>query len=139
MSEASQQPVAGEERAQILDVLRGFALLGILLSHVPTFSGYEFLEPAQQAPLDVWKTDGIVRDLTSFFVRGKFYSLFSLLFGIGFSMSVVSYAAMCLACVLGATIFYRLFERPFLHRGRSLKPPPASLPMWKPELERKAA
>ena len=40
-------PIAESERAEVLDALRGFALLGILVSHLPAFSGYEFLPAAR--------------------------------------------------------------------------------------------
>src|SRR5262245_9340291 len=83
-------PIAESERAEVLDALRGFALLGILVSHVPTFSGYEYLAASQRAGLDVLGIDRGLTVLCEFLVRGKFFSLFSLLFGIGFSVQLES-------------------------------------------------
>ncbi len=79
-------PIAEHERAEVLDALRGFALLGILVSHVPTFSGYEFLPAAQKASLDALGIDRGLTALCDFLIPGKFFSLFSLMFGIGFSV-----------------------------------------------------
>ena len=90
MSDPGSGPIREKSRAEILDVLRGFALLGILVSHVPTFSGYEFLPADRQAELDGWGIDHGLRVALEFLVRGKFYSLFSLLFGIGFAIQIES-------------------------------------------------
>lgn len=83
-------PIAESERAGVLDALRGFALLGIFVSHVPAFSGYEFLPAARQAALDPLGIDRGLTALCEFLIRGKFFSLFSLLFGIGFSVQLES-------------------------------------------------
>lgn len=78
-------PIAATERIAVLDVLRGFALLGILLMNIEGFVG----------PLDLAVTgvdphwhglDRVVDALTYVFVQGKFYTLFSLLFGMGFAV-----------------------------------------------------
>ena len=87
---APSGPIPNAERAEVLDALRGFALLGILVSHIPTFSGYEFLPAAQQASLDALGVDRGLAALCEFLIRGKFFSLFSLLFGIGFSVQLES-------------------------------------------------
>ena len=89
MTKATQsEPIADGERAEVLDALRGFALLGILVSHVPAFSGYEFLPATQQTALDALGIDRGLTALCDFLIRGKFFSLFSLLFGIGFSVQL---------------------------------------------------
>ncbi|MFQ5416379.1 MAG: hypothetical protein ACE5FL_04925 [Myxococcota bacterium] len=82
-------PVREGERAEILDVLRGFALLGIFLAHVPGFSGWDYVSAADQALLDPG-SDELLQFLRDAFVRGKFYSLFSLLFGFGFAIQHAS-------------------------------------------------
>ena len=96
----------------MLDALRGFALLGILVSHIPTFSGYEFLPAAQQASLDALGVDRGLAALCEFLIRGKFFSLFSLLFGIGFSVQLES------ASRRGATRFGVAGRRRHDHEGR---------------------
>ncbi|MCP5041093.1 MAG: DUF418 domain-containing protein [bacterium] len=82
-------PVAEGERAEILDVLRGLALLGIFVAHVPGFSGWDYLPGPDQAALD-FGSDAALQFLRDVFVRGKFYSLFSLLFGFGFAIQQAS-------------------------------------------------
>lgn len=86
------QPIAEGARADALDALRGFALLGILISHIPDFSGHALLTPAGQLALDRTGLDTGAALLQDFLIRGKFYSLFSLLFGIGFSVQLDSAA-----------------------------------------------
>ncbi|MFC9775735.1 DUF418 domain-containing protein [Paenibacillus chitinolyticus] len=69
-------PSTGNERIIALDIIRGFALLGIFLVNMPTFSGSEF---AVYHGADRW-----LRLLFDLFVQGKFYLIFSFLFGLGF-------------------------------------------------------
>ncbi len=93
MSRADQcqlGPIQDEERADVLDALRGFALLGIFVSHIPDFSGYSFMTSAQHNALDHFGVDTAVAAIQDFLIRGKFYSLFSLLFGIGFAVQIES-------------------------------------------------
>ena len=81
----SAQPVGDAGRAEVLDVLRGVALLGIFVAHVPGFSGWDYLSAAEHAAVDS-RVDVVLHFLRDTFVRGKFYSLFSLLFGVGFAL-----------------------------------------------------
>lgn len=83
-------PVKDSERADVLDALRGFALLGILISHIPDFSGFSFMTSLQQATVDHFGIDGVAATIQDYLIRGKFYSLFSLLFGIGFAVQLKS-------------------------------------------------
>ena len=80
------QPVEGKARYLILDFLRGFALLGICLANFPEFSLYTFLSESDAAALPTSAADTIMQYLLYIFVDGKFYTIFSLLFGIGFSI-----------------------------------------------------
>ncbi|MFC7519172.1 DUF418 domain-containing protein [Xanthomonas populi] len=79
------QPIVANERIVVLDVLRGFALLGILLMNIEAFVG----------PLDLALTgvdphwhgiDRVADALVYIFVQGKFHTLFALLFGMGFAL-----------------------------------------------------
>lgn len=68
-----------------MDVLRGFALFGILLMNMEAFSGpmdmsFTGIDPHWQG-WDYW-ADAFVY----VFVQGKFFTLFSLLFGAGFAV-----------------------------------------------------
>jgi len=82
-------PTDVRERHLILDVLRGVALLGIALANFPEFSLWTFLSGSEQAAMPTAETDRIVRFLQYLLVDGKFYTIFSLLFGIGFSLILV--------------------------------------------------
>ena len=82
-------PVSFTERAGILDVLRGFALLGVMLDNLFGFTGWSFFTDGQRQALATWPADGIVALSELTFINGKFYSLFSLLFGIGFSIILI--------------------------------------------------
>lgn len=82
-------PVQLNERAEILDVLRGLAILGIFIANSANFSGYVFLDEDKQKELFTYASDQWVRYFFIALIEGKFYSLFSLLFGIGFSIILV--------------------------------------------------
>src|SRR5215212_6961665 len=86
MPVADINPISSKERIEILDVLRGLAVAGILIGNVQWFSGYGMLPPAmfEQAPL----YDQVTNFLVHFFIEGKFYSIFSFLFGFGFAMQI---------------------------------------------------
>jgi uncharacterized protein len=81
--------VALSDRSDILDILRGFALFGVLLDNVFGFTGWGFLTQAHHEALSTWPADGVIGMLEQVFINGKFYSLFSLLFGIGFSIILI--------------------------------------------------
>lgn len=97
-------PVKTSERHVILDPLRGFALLGICLANFPEFSLYTFQKLRITEAMPTAEIDKVVRFLQYLFVDGKFYTIFSLLFGIGFSI-IISNAAK--KGTDGFRIFYR--------------------------------
>ncbi len=72
-----------KKRYVVLDALRGFAILGICLANFPEFSLWTFSDSS------TWTmTDKVTRAIQTFLVDGKFYTLFSLLFGMGFSIQL---------------------------------------------------
>jgi uncharacterized protein len=75
-------PTTKPERIVALDALRGFALLGILLVNILSFSGISALGG------EFVGADRIVHGFIKFFVQGKFLSLFAILFGVSFSMQL---------------------------------------------------
>lgn len=97
-------PTQSTERHIILDALRGFALLGICLANYPEFSLYTFRSPENMAAMPSAWIDRVTHILQYIFIDGKFYTLFSILFGIGFSI-ILSNAAKKGAS--GLRIFYR--------------------------------
>ena len=73
-------PIPTAKRIDLLDMLRGFALSGILITNMVEHC-YDYSQPTLPSELSVWTT-GFVSALT----EGSFYPLFSLLFGIGFAV-----------------------------------------------------
>ncbi|MFZ5881912.1 MAG: DUF418 domain-containing protein [Chloroflexota bacterium] len=78
-------PVQQVERVQIVDILRGFALFGILFVNMAIFSRpfQSMLLPSD--PTASWY-DHTAEWLIHFLGESKFYSLFSLLFGLGLTL-----------------------------------------------------
>ena len=83
-------PLPAAERLPTLDILRGFALLGILIMNMPGFSSSPFAE-ADGSHLWPGRIDQFAEELRNMLFSGKFNSMFSLLFGIGFT---IQYARM---------------------------------------------
>ena len=79
-------PTTERQRHVILDALRGLALMGIALANFPEFGLWTFLSSEEQMAMPTANVDEIVRFLQYLLVDGKFYTIFSLLFGIGFSL-----------------------------------------------------
>jgi uncharacterized protein len=77
------QPTRRQERLDLLDALRGFALCGILHANLEGFTGAYLLTPAELIAQPVARA---VLFLNNWFIEGKFYALFSMLFGIGFAL-----------------------------------------------------
>jgi uncharacterized protein len=82
------QPTADIERHEILDVLRGFALYGVLLANLVWLTTDKVLSDARLQQLPTVPVDPIARALVAFFIDGKFYTLFAFLFGLGFSLQM---------------------------------------------------
>lgn len=82
------QPTQPNERFLFLDVLRGFALCGVLIANMAFHSGYWFLSPEMQAGLQFADAGNSLMWVIHFFSDGKFYSIFSMLFGIGFALQM---------------------------------------------------
>ncbi len=86
MSKSQIGPIALPERIEVLDVLRGLAVCGILIGNMQWFSGYGMMPPALVAQTPY--ADRVINFLVHFFVEGKFYSIFSFLFGFGFALQI---------------------------------------------------
>ncbi len=79
--------VAAGERIATIDVLRGFALFGILLVNMRLFS-QPIYNQALDPPAFPGALDHAVAWLIAWLAEGKFYSLFSLLFGYGLTLQL---------------------------------------------------
>jgi uncharacterized protein len=80
------QPVHRNERVYLLDILRGFAILGIFIMNLWAFTFYFGYTEAEKSAVVLAQYDGITIFFQHMFLEGKFYSLFSMLFGIGFAI-----------------------------------------------------
>lgn len=78
-------PTTKHDRIVSLDVVRGFALLGIFLMNIEGMAG-TIIGTASGIDARWAGIDRLVDALIYFFVQGKFYTLFSLLFGVGFAI-----------------------------------------------------
>jgi uncharacterized protein len=85
-TQAALAPVSPSERIAVIDILRGFALLGILLVNMELFIRpiQYVMMPPPSASLPL--IDRLAGLFVRFFAETKFYSLFSLLFGLGFAL-----------------------------------------------------
>ena len=79
-------PVPNKERILYLDILRGIAILFIFLANIKFLSGVYFTSDAEKLSMNTATLDYVLRVLDFLFVDGKFYSVFSILFGIGFAV-----------------------------------------------------
>jgi len=82
------RPVESAERIAELDILRGFAIFGIFMVNLQMFNTPMTLPQVDPA---YWPAglDRAVNFLVSFLFQGKFYTLFSFLFGLGIAIQVV--------------------------------------------------
>ncbi|WP_095958668.1 DUF418 domain-containing protein [Corallococcus macrosporus] len=90
-SPADARPVDAHERLELLDVLRGFALFGILVSNVQMwFSGRVFLtrEQFEAFIANASLLDTVTRYTFEALVSGRFMTLFAFLFGLGFAVQL---------------------------------------------------
>lgn len=72
------------QRTELLDALRGFALFGVVWSNYAVLSVWIFLPHEARTALSGSMLDAPLEAFHTILIDGKFYSIFSLLFGIGF-------------------------------------------------------
>ena len=97
-------PVSVQERFEFLDVLRGAALLGIVTANTFLYSLYNYVSETARTNLPTHAADQVLYFLELWLVESKFYTLFSLLFGVGFSILLTRAQAKGL-------VFHRFFLR----------------------------
>ena len=88
MKNNSPGPV--KKRLKVLDALRGFALLGVCLANYKELTLYAFYDVEHTTNVQGDSVDDIVNFLMYALVDGKFYTIFSILFGIGFSIIIAN-------------------------------------------------
>ena len=113
---AGIEPVLGQERIDAIDILRGVAILGILIVNMSLFS------MAAEAP-----AHGIVDRLILFFAQEKFKTLFSFLFGLGLAVQMMRAEArgarflplyarrLAVLFLIGAAHFVLVWDGDILH------------------------
>jgi uncharacterized protein len=81
------EPVAAAERVELIDIIRGMALFGILAANIRGFAG-----PARTyfMPHLFWPElhDRFAQAFVDAFIQGKFITIFATLFGVGFGVQV---------------------------------------------------
>ncbi|MEP7255386.1 MAG: DUF418 domain-containing protein [Ferruginibacter sp.] len=88
----SASPLLQKERTDIIDILRGFALLGVLIANLEGFITFA-LPDAQVALMTNTTADKIIGNFLLLFIDNKFITIFSLLFGYGFGVVIERVAA----------------------------------------------
>jgi uncharacterized protein len=83
------RPAQQKERIDVLDALRGFAVFGMFMINIRVFSGYTYFfnKGRDDFLLAGWDTTFDRIHIVLF--SGKFYTLFALLFGIGFAIQIM--------------------------------------------------
>ena len=81
-------PVTDSQRIEALDVVRGFALLGIFLMNIEWFNR-PIAAISEGMPRGLTGADWLASWFVAYFVQGKFWTIFSLLFGMGFAVMLV--------------------------------------------------
>lgn len=81
------------ERIELLDALRGFALFGILLANILFWSGWGLMTEEQRIAFAGAEAATWQHRFHHLLVDGKFYTIFSLLFGLGFALQIARLSA----------------------------------------------
>ena len=114
-------PIPANQRIEALDVVRGFALLGIFLMNIEWFNR-PLTSLGEGMPRGLTGIDWFASWFIAYFVQGKFWTIFSLLFGMGFAVMMtraaqvgrefkIVYLRRVLAlAVFGAAHFVLLWE-----------------------------
>ena len=83
----SLTPVQSAERIHLIDALRGIAILGIFIANLPVgFSFYNASLPNSGPWFHPWDKQTVF--IEHLLIEGKFYSIFSLLFGWGLAIQL---------------------------------------------------
>jgi uncharacterized protein len=85
--ESNLQPLDKHKRIDALDILRGLALVGILLMNVEWFN--RAMTSLGTNDTTLAGVDHTIGWLIRCFVEGKFYKLFALIFGMGFAVMLL--------------------------------------------------
>jgi uncharacterized protein len=88
-SASVMHPIGARERIDVIDILRGFTILGILLVNMPLYGWPNWgLLRAMRTQLPGGPADEAASWFLWLFAEDKFYPLLSFLFGVGFSIQL---------------------------------------------------
>ena len=87
-SDVALRPTKPTERHEILDVVRGFALLGVVVVNWYYTGAWSLLSLSERQALPTAGFDGVVQMVNELLFDDKFYTLFSILFGLGFALQL---------------------------------------------------
>jgi len=83
MKNTLASPISGKQRIEIIDIIRGFALFGVLIANMAFFNSmallFPKLPPLYETVGNRWHAWGL-----TLLVHGRFFVIFSFLFGLGF-------------------------------------------------------
>ena len=82
--------IRNPERMNVVDALRGFALAGIVIVHMVENYAAGPLPEGALSGAEQGLVDQVVNIFTLLFLRGKFFALFSFLFGLSFLIQMDS-------------------------------------------------
>lgn len=85
---AMAAPASASERYELVDALRGFALCGVLLANLSSFSLMDYATAQAQKALPSAAFDGGVEIALNWLLTHKAVTVFSILFGFGFAMQL---------------------------------------------------
>ena len=76
-------PTTLKNRLPLLDVYRGFAMIGVLIGNIAIFSGFVFIPFERLDQMHLSGINQILYRITMIVISGKFYPILMLLFGAG--------------------------------------------------------
>ena len=104
-------PVPAHQRIEALDTVRGFALIGICLMNIEFFNR-PLATLGHGMPAGLAGIDWLASFFVAYFVEGKFWTIFSLLFGMGFAVMLTraenagrSFLKPCLRRIAALAVF----------------------------------
>jgi len=119
-------PVLGQERIEAIDILRGVAILGILIVNM-NMRGFSLPEGLPAHELWPNMLDRTVEKLIHFFADEQFITLFAFLFGLGLAVQMMRAEArgarflplylrrLCVLWLIGVAHFLLLWAGDILH------------------------
>jgi uncharacterized protein len=85
---STHSPTPSGSRFEIIDIVRGFSLFGVLLVNMIWTTQWFALSGEQRAAIPTANIDGYFSMVILLFVDFKFYTIFAMLFGLGFAMQL---------------------------------------------------